>query len=91
MNVVAKAAGSLLVFLGTIWCLQGLNVLPGSFMTGQIRWAEYGGIAVGVGIALLFAGKAGRSTSLREFTAIEYRGRPRDQKTLIVKSSVRPA
>jgi hypothetical protein len=29
-------------------------VLPGSFMTGQIRWAVYGGIALAVGIALLF-------------------------------------
>ena len=26
-------------------------------MTGQIRWAVYGGIAVVVGIGLLFAGK----------------------------------
>jgi hypothetical protein len=27
--------------------------LPGSFMTGQIRWAVYGGIAVIAGIVLL--------------------------------------
>jgi hypothetical protein len=33
--------------------LQGINVLPGSFMTGQTRWAVYGGIAVAAGIALL--------------------------------------
>jgi hypothetical protein len=36
-----------------IWFLQGINVLPGSFMTGQIRWAVYGGIAFAAGIALL--------------------------------------
>ncbi len=30
---------------GSIWFLQGINVLPGSFITGQIRWAVYGGIA----------------------------------------------
>jgi hypothetical protein len=47
----------LLVVFGCIWFLQGVNVLPGSFMTGQIQWAVYGGIAVVVGIALLFAAK----------------------------------
>ena len=39
--------------VGFVWFLQGINVLPGSFMTGQIQWAVYGGIAVAVGIGLL--------------------------------------
>jgi hypothetical protein len=39
--------------MGTIWFLQGINVLPGSFMTGQIRWAVYGAIAVALGVLLL--------------------------------------
>ena len=42
-----------MVLLGTIWFLQGINVLPGSFMTGQIRWAVYGGIAIVLGVASL--------------------------------------
>jgi hypothetical protein len=25
---------------GVIWFLQGINLLPGRFMTGQLRWAE---------------------------------------------------
>jgi hypothetical protein len=46
----------LLILVGAIWILQGINVLPGSFMTGQIQWAYRGGIAVVVGVALfLFA------------------------------------
>ena len=49
-----KIVGVVLVLFGAIWFLQGINVLPGSFMTGQIRWAFYGGIAIAVGIALLF-------------------------------------
>jgi hypothetical protein len=49
LNVV----GVLLVVAGSVWFLQGINVLPGSFMTGQIRWAVYGGIAVIVGVILL--------------------------------------
>jgi hypothetical protein len=54
MKVILNIAGALLVLLGAIWFFQGINVLPGSFMTGQIRWAIYGGIAVVAGIALLF-------------------------------------
>jgi hypothetical protein len=46
-------AGTLLVILGGIWFLQGVNVLPGSFMTGQLRWAVYGGIAAAAGIVLV--------------------------------------
>jgi len=47
----------LLIVFGTIWVLQGINVLPGSFMTGQIQWAYRGGIAALAGVALLlFAG-----------------------------------
>ena len=54
MKVTLNIVGALLVLLGAIWFLQGINVLPGSFMTGQIRWAIYGGIAVAAGVALLF-------------------------------------
>lgn len=44
----------LLIFLGVIWILQGINVLPGSFMTGQIQWAYRGGVIAIIGLALLF-------------------------------------
>jgi hypothetical protein len=57
MRIVSRILGILLVILGCIWFLQGVNVLPGSFMTGQIRWAVYGAIAVVVGFALLFAAR----------------------------------
>ncbi|HTA42820.1 MAG TPA: hypothetical protein VK789_10250 [Bryobacteraceae bacterium] len=50
MKVTLNIVGALLVFFGDIWFLQGINVLPGSFMTGQIRWAVYGGIAAAAGI-----------------------------------------
>jgi len=53
MNATLNIVGALLALFGTIWFLQGINVLPGSFMTGQIRWAVYGGIAMAVGIGLL--------------------------------------
>jgi hypothetical protein len=53
MKIAFNLFGAVLVFMGCIWFLQGVNVLPGSFMTGQIRWAVYGGIAIAVGVALL--------------------------------------
>jgi hypothetical protein len=36
------------------WLRNICTVLLTIFMTGQIRWAVYGGIAVAVGVALLF-------------------------------------
>jgi hypothetical protein len=54
MRTSLNIVGSLLVLSGAVWFLQGINLLPGSFMTGQIRWAVYGGIAVASGFALLF-------------------------------------
>ncbi len=48
LNIIAV----LMVLGGAVWFLQGINVIPGSFMTGQTRWAIYGGIAVAAGIVL---------------------------------------
>ena len=52
MRMVLRLAAIVLILAGSIWFLQGINVLPGSFMTGQIEWALYGGVAVAVGVAL---------------------------------------
>ena len=46
-------AGVLLVLTGGVWILQGINVLPGSFMTGQTKWAVIGAITAVTGIALV--------------------------------------
>jgi hypothetical protein len=60
MKIASNIVGVLLVFMGSVWFLQGINVLPGSFMTGQTRWAVRGGIAAVVGIALLLWGNRKR-------------------------------
>ena len=52
-KIVFKVAGVLALLMGAIWFLQGTNVLPGSFMTGQIRWAVYGAIMMVLGVMLL--------------------------------------
>jgi multisubunit Na+/H+ antiporter MnhB subunit len=53
MGRVLKIIGGVLVLIGIIWILQGLNILPGSFMTGDRQWAINGAIAAGVGAGLL--------------------------------------
>src|SRR4051812_47086033 len=57
-KVMVRSVASVLLLIGTVWFLQGVNVLPGSFMTGQLRWAVYGGIVDGVAIALLLANRS---------------------------------
>lgn len=56
MRIVLMVIGVLLFVAGGVWFLQGINVLPGSFMTGQIQWAIYGAIAVIVGAGLFVYG-----------------------------------
>jgi len=53
MKIVLNIVGAALIFFGCVWFLQGINVLPGSFMSGQTRWAVYGGISAVVGVVLL--------------------------------------
>ncbi|HEV3482487.1 MAG TPA: hypothetical protein VGR97_09180 [Candidatus Acidoferrales bacterium] len=53
MRILLNVVGIVLVFFGGVWFLQGINVLPGSFMTGQIKWAVYGGIAFVAGVIVL--------------------------------------
>jgi hypothetical protein len=53
MKIVLNIVGVLMVLMGAIWFLQGINILPGSFMTGQLQWALYGGCAVVAGLLVL--------------------------------------
>lgn len=53
MRMLMMIGGVLLVLMGGVWILQGINVLPGSFMTGQTKWAIYGAISAVLGIVLI--------------------------------------
>ncbi len=57
MKRLLNSLGKALMVIGTIWFFQGINVLPGSLMTGQIQWAVYGGIAFAVGVVCLVLAK----------------------------------
>ena len=50
---VLLVVGVLLDLVGSIWMLQGMGALPGSFMTGDPFWAAVGGVAVIVGMGLV--------------------------------------
>ncbi len=54
MRVVSTMIGLLLVVMGGIWMLQGLNLAWGalarSFMQGDQHWTLYGAIVVVIGI-----------------------------------------
>jgi len=60
VRIALNIVGGILAFFGTVWILQGINILPGSFMTGQIKWAIIGTVVLLVAIAVLV--KANRKT-----------------------------
>ncbi len=53
MKLFLTVVSSLLILIGLVWILQGVNILPGSFMTGHIQWAINGAIAAALGSAIL--------------------------------------
>ena len=61
MRIVLSIIGVLLILAGGVWFLQGINVLPGSFMTGQIQWAFYGALAAILGVGALVLANRRRS------------------------------
>jgi len=51
-KIVGTLVGLLMLCMGGIWVLQGLNIafLEGSFMAGAPQWAVYGAILAVLGI-----------------------------------------
>ena len=45
--------GALLCLVGAVWIGQGVGLIGGSFMTGQIIWAVIGAVAVAFGVRVL--------------------------------------
>ena len=60
MRITFYVVGALCMLLGGVWILQGINVLPGSFMTGQTKWAVYGALLLVAGVGLLIAANGRR-------------------------------
>lgn len=60
MKITLRVFSALLLLTGLVFFLQGINVLPGSYMTGDPQWAINGGIIMAVAIGLFYW--AGRRT-----------------------------
>jgi hypothetical protein len=55
MKIFLNVFGVLLLLMGTIWFLQGANILTAgsSPMIGDSRWEYYGALAALVGLTLI--------------------------------------
>jgi hypothetical protein len=53
MKLGFNILGVLGLLIGGVWMLQGLDILGGSFMSGQSRWLEIGAAFAVVSLALL--------------------------------------
>ena len=54
LKTLLKILAVLLIIAGGIWILQGVNILPGSFMTGDPQWAINGAITAFIGAGLFW-------------------------------------
>jgi hypothetical protein len=52
-RLASNTLGAFLLLLGLVWIAQGVNVLPGSFMTGDPMWAVIGAIVAAGALAML--------------------------------------
>jgi hypothetical protein len=58
------AVGVVLILVGVVWTLQGLDVMGGSGMSGNALWAVVGPVVALVGAYLVV--RAVRTTSTRQ-------------------------
>lgn len=55
-RIALIAIGLIAVIIGGVFAGQGMNLIPGSFMTGNRMWLSIGLIVAGVGIILVVLG-----------------------------------
>jgi len=54
LRIAGAIVGALCVLMGVVWIFQGVNVIPGCFMTGVIDWSYRGAVLAVVGLVVLF-------------------------------------
>lgn len=52
-KITLRVLGVLAVVVGLLWVGQGLNLIPGSFMTGDPKWFVIGAVLTLVGVLLI--------------------------------------
>ena len=66
MRWLLRILGVLMLLTGSIWALQGANILLGSPMTGDPFWLVMGIVVLRVGAALSFLGWRRQTNSGRQ-------------------------
>jgi hypothetical protein len=67
MRVVSSLIGLLMVAMGTVWMLQGLNLaFRVGFMVGDRRWVVYGAILALIGVAQMVWSNTRQITNVRD-------------------------
>lgn len=54
MRRIVRAALAVAFVVGLVWVGQGVGLIPGSFMTGDVTWAVIGAIVSGVAAIALW-------------------------------------
>jgi hypothetical protein len=54
MKILLNLICVILILAGGTFFLQGINVLPGSFMRGDPQWAINGGVMIVIALGLMF-------------------------------------
>ena len=55
--------GAVLILVGMVWFFQGINVLLGSFMSGNSLYTVLGGVLVVVGSLMLYFSNRSRGSN----------------------------
>jgi len=53
MKTILNIVGMILLLSGGTFFLQGINILPGSYMTGDPRWAINGGVMIVIALGMM--------------------------------------
>jgi hypothetical protein len=56
VKTASLVLGIIALITGGVWILQGVGILPGSFMSGQSTWLLIGLVVAAVGLALIYNG-----------------------------------
>jgi hypothetical protein len=59
--VARMVIGVVLCLIGAVWFFQGIDVLGGSFMSGEVIWAVIGAICILFGGALIVGARRDRA------------------------------
>ncbi|HEY5822703.1 MAG TPA: hypothetical protein VIT20_12045 [Propionibacteriaceae bacterium] len=55
-RIISIVIGIVAVLIGAVWIGQGLNLIPGSFMTGNRMWFYIGVVVALFGLILVILG-----------------------------------